>query len=239
MAAQCQDRPAVRQTATLPVSSSARAAGSSPTLAASRHPRASPLTSSFALACRAAKNGQSKCGEVVTDFSGWIYSLYKLQKDLSSLARGRAVERELVRRFVPAPDKSGWELLYNGIQQPKPPSKIISSLLVNGAPLRGMPDFVFREKESGRIVIVEVKASNREVPSDGWPNLRAQLWAYVKIDDWVDAPQVLLVGEVWGFSSDRIFLQETIRWDRDDVTFQRQNQELFDLYCDCRQSGNA
>jgi len=184
--------------------------------------------------CPPAKRGMS-----VTDFSGWIYSLYKPQKDVSALARGRAVERELVRQYVPAPEKSGWEMLYDGIREPKPPSKIISSLVVDGAPLRGVPDLVFREKQSGRIVIVEVKASNREVPSDGWPNLRAQLWAYARIDDWRGAPQVLLVGEVWGFSSDKIFLQETLRWNRDDATFQRENQEFFDLYSRRAPSGHV
>jgi hypothetical protein len=172
----------------------------------------------------------AKPGTGVTDFTGWIYSLYNPQKDTQALARGRAVERELVRRYVPTPAQSGWDLLFEGIQEAKRHSKVISALTVNGSPLKGVPDFVFREKQSGRIVIVEVKASNRDVPSDGWPNLRAQLWAYAQIDDWLRAPEVLLIGEVWGFTSDKIFLRETLRWDRNDTTFQLQNQELFDLY---------
>jgi hypothetical protein len=46
----------------------------------------------------------------------------------------------------------------------------------------GKPDLVFREKRSGRILIVEIKATEADIYADGWPNLRAQLWAYSKID---------------------------------------------------------
>lgn len=169
-------------------------------------------------------------GNAVTHFSGWVYSLYRDKKEASALAHGKAVERELVRRFIPAPTRSGWDLVCIGLGEHSPPPMVASQLLVNCKPLVGLPDLVFRERSTGQVVIVEVKASNREIPSDGWPNLRVQLWAYSKIDVWANAPSVTLIAEVWGFSAGEIFLRQTIKWDSRDAIFEEENRELFELY---------
>lgn len=178
----------------------------------------------------AQSNRPSVPGKSVTDFSGWVFSLYNPHKDLHALALGKNVKRQLVRRYVSAPARKGWILEYEGIRADGRQSKIASSLTVGGTPLQAAPDFVFREKSSGRVVIVEIKASNREIPSDGWPNLRAQLWAYAHIDEWRDAPEVILVAEVWGFTSDKIVLRGVRRWTSKDDQLNRDNIQLFALY---------
>lgn len=121
-------------------------------------------------------------------------------------------------------------LEYEGIRTEGRQPKVTSALTVGGTPLRAAPDFVFKERSTGRVVIVEIKASNREIPRDGWPNLRAQLWAYAHIDEWRNAPEVTLVAEVWGFTSDRIVLRGTRRWASTDEQLKRDNLQLFTLY---------
>ena len=178
-------------------------------------------------------------GADVTDFSGWIFSLYHEKKDPQSLANGRAVEEqvrrryELLRQSVPEPVSGDWEPLYRGIgeqdRKQKPPM-IVTALRVGGQSLRARPDYAFRETGSRRVLIVEIKASNRDIPSDGWPNLRAQLWCYSQIDDWVVAPEVLLTAEYWGFNAYGIFPRGAQVWRRGDGQFEAQNRELFRLY---------
>ncbi len=165
----------------------------------------------------------------VTDFSDWIFSLYMKPPAVRHLAQGRYVEQKLLD-LVPVPSNKQWDLVHKGIGPGIHNIKLASRLTVQGVPLRGVPDLVFRERGSGRVLLVELKASNRVIPTDGWPNLRAQLWAYRHIDDWVDAPDIALIGEVWGFTADRIFLRRTVRWTANDREFDAQNRELFELY---------
>lgn len=168
----------------------------------------------------------------VSDFSGWVFSLYRPRPTPESLEDGQRVERAVARLVLP-PSNKQWELIFEDPLIENKPIKSISSLTVHGKPLHAVPDVVFREKATGRILIVERKASNKEIPSDGWPNLRAQLWAYAKIDEWIDAPDILLVGEIWGFQADKVFPRAVIRWSRNDPDFDRTNSELFQLYGGC------
>lgn len=168
-------------------------------------------------------------GNRVTDFTNWIYSLYQSAPSRNSLLQGKLVERK-VASLVPPPSSHEWDLIYEDPLVDAGHIMTISGLTVNGLPLKGKPDLVFNEKKTGRIMIVERKASNRPIPSDGWPNLRAQLWAYSKIDDWIDAPEVLLVGEIWGFDSTRVFPRAGLRWVRGEPRFEKENAELFELY---------
>ena len=168
-------------------------------------------------------------GNRVTDFSGWVFSLYRPKPDKVSLSNGKKVERA-VARLAPPPSSKEWELIYEDPLSDERQVKTISRLTVRGQPLRGVPDVVFREKATGRILIVERKASNKEIPTDGWPNLRAQLWAYAQIDDWVSAPEVLLVGEIWGFTEDKVYPRAVLTWVRGEPKFERENSQLFELY---------
>jgi len=169
-------------------------------------------------------------GNAVTSFTGWIFSLYKPSPTRLQLEKGKMVERAIARKFARSPENKGWDLVFKDPLNEHASPKKISSLLVNGVPLRGIPDLVFREKATGRILIIERKASNRTIPIDGWPNLKAQLWAYGMVDDWIEAKDVVLPAEIWGFDSSGPYLRETLRWARSDPEFQHDNRELFAAY---------
>jgi hypothetical protein len=171
-------------------------------------------------------------GNRVTDFTGWIFSLYLGRQNEETLAEGKDVERSIAKRFGRVPQHKEWELIYEDPLDEKPKALPISRLKTTTGHLWGAPDLVFRNIETSEVLIIERKASNRDIPSDGWPNLRAQLWAYSLSDEWLDAPKVTLVGEVWGYSDLRPapYLRSTLRWSRQDAELGAQNKELFKLY---------
>jgi len=178
----------------------------------------------------AKKNPPRKSGRRVTDFTDWVFGLYN-RHNYKSLALGEAAEREIARRKIPIPDHHDrWRLVHNGIgENARVNARPISSLLIDGEPVFGSPDLVFREKRTGRVLIIEVKATRvQELPSDGWPNLRAQLWAYSQIDDWRDSEEILMVGEIWGVSN--LKLRKTIGWVKGEEPFESRNRKLFDCY---------
>ena len=168
-------------------------------------------------------------GRAVTNFTDWIYRLYIPHRDYAALRQGARVEREIELTRIPLPANEKWSLIYNGMGDSLAPALSISELEVDGSPMFGKPDLVFREKRSGRILIVEIKATEADIYADGWPNLRAQLWAYSKIDQWKDVNEVILVGEIWGYRGG-IRRRATLRWIKGDAVFERENAELFDLY---------
>ena len=168
----------------------------------------------------------------VTDFSGWILSLHYSRSSNASLLEGERAERkiiEFIKEKRPPPEYGEWKKIYQhaGVKDKPPPYKI-SALEVNGKPFWGAPDFVFKNKAIAEVLIVEIKASVAEIPSDGWPNLRAQLWAYAQIDEWAKAPRVILIGEVWGPHS--LSKRYVHRWEYGNPNFGKQNAELFDLF---------
>jgi hypothetical protein len=120
----------------------------------------------------------------------------------------------------------------------KPTPRKISLLKVNGESLLGVPDYVYHNAANGQIVIVEVKVSNPTAwPADGWPNLRAQLWAYGQIDAYLNlASDIALVGEVWSEQYDPKTMSWSYvpriryRWQMSDSVFCAQNEELFEIY---------
>ena len=179
-------------------------------------------------------------GNRVTDFTRWIYSLYRGRPDAQALQNGKVVERQVAAHLGSVPESTDWQLIYQDPLDRLPEAKRISALVVDGKPMWGAPDLVFRNRASGAITIVERKASNRDIPRDGWPNLRAQLWAYAHIDDWAGVENINLVGEVWGFSGSRVFLRKVFRWDIDDDAFYDPNARLFDAYqaADCSINGS-
>lgn len=75
--------------------------------------------------------------------------------------------------------------------------------------------------------MVEIKISEAPIPDGGWPNLRAQLWAYSKIDKWAQSSDILLVGEIWG-STEGLRLRRAMRWQPLDL--EEENIQLFELY---------
>jgi len=193
------------------------------------HPKGEPYRISHkAIAQAAIRSRPASPGNDVTDFTDWIYRLYIPQKDYASLIVGQRAEREIARHRISIPKHSGWKLIHNGIGPEKDPALDILSLSVNGKPLRASPDLVFRERKANRVLIVEIKVTEATVPSNGWPNLRAQLWAYSQMQ-WDNASEILLVVEVWGFALG-LRLREVLHWKRGDEQFQRENVELFNHY---------
>lgn len=171
----------------------------------------------------------AKPGVRVTDFTSWIMSLYLDPPRSKSLKAGKKIEK-LVSCFSKPVSNSNWSLLYKDQLDGIPNLLRISALRVNGEPLRGAPDLVYEQKETGDIIIVERKSHHGEIPSDGWPNLKAQLWAYSYIDLFRAARRIHLVGEVWGYTNGGITRKAILHWNRNDHRFSQNNSELFKLY---------
>jgi len=90
-------------------------------------------------------------------------------------------------------------LIYEDVSDNKGKPYEISRLKLNGKSLYGRPDLVLRNKTTKDIMIVEIKHSrlpDENIPLDGWLNLQAQLWCYAFIDEWKDAPNIYLIGNI-------------------------------------------
>ena len=168
-------------------------------------------------------------GVRVTDFTKWVMSLYLGLPNPSSLVRGKHIERSVARLAKPS-ENSKWELIYRDPLECAPTPLKISSLTFNGESLWGAPDLVYRNRDTAELLIVERKASDKPIPADGWPNLRAQLWAYSHIDDFKDAPAITLIGEIWDLVDGQLTRRTVLRWSRADKEFDAENMELFSLY---------
>jgi len=178
----------------------------------------------------------------VSDFSNWVLRHYNLGTIQSSLRKGiegeTSVERH--REFLhkldlgfPASSESSWKLIHNGIAHKESKPFRISRLKLDGNALTAVPDLVFQEMRTGKIAIVEIKVSHKPVWANGWPNLRAQLWAYSHIDDWADAPEIILAGEVWSPPILPIFSPTwkiTHRWNSRDESLNNECELLFRTY---------
>ncbi|MCC5794013.1 MAG: hypothetical protein JJT85_04665 [Chromatiales bacterium] len=182
----------------------------------------------------------------VSDFCSWVYSLYAPRPRAEQLAAGSLGERSvqsykrreaLLAKAITRPaNHASWELIHEDPLDGEAPAKRISTLRLDGQPLYGCPDLVFRQKKTGRIAIIERKISKAKIPSDGWPNLQAQLWAYSHIDEWAALPDIILIGEIWGISfPDHNApvvprLRCVIKYSRRDEWFEWENLQLFLAY---------
>jgi hypothetical protein len=189
-----------------------------------------------------AKAHPPKCvAPKVTSFSDWVLGLYYSARDPFALEFGRDTEIAVVSSYSTryreaknylanrAPEEPEWELEYIGISK-SAPSYLVSSLTINGQPLAAKPDRVLKHIQTSTRRVVEIKGtrSRRPIPPFGWPNLKVQLWCYGLIDQWLDAPEVLLNGEIWvdvSRSSKRT-LTRSIR----DPHFHAECCELFELF---------
>jgi hypothetical protein len=182
-----------------------------------------------------------KRGNRVTDFSGWVFDLCfpRCRRNALALKMGKETEECLLQRHrarrplrLPelTPQTRDWKIVFRDPLTDVEPFRI-SALKVDGRALYGVPDIVYRNRKTGEIMIVEIKASEAEVPADGWPNLRAQLWCYAQIDDWRDASKITLVSQVWkpGATTPR----KTLIWDNVSRSFQEGCRNMFDAYAKC------
>lgn len=172
----------------------------------------------------------------VSAFADWVFRLYRPPPSPAMLIAGkigelavvdRRVELSQLKREIPRWEHRGWRLIHDGVRGSFDEGISIPSLTVNGVPLRGIPDLVFRQRKSDRLLFVELKVSSApDLPSDGWPNIRAQLWAYSHIRRWPTTAEILLAGEVWSDSSPPLW-RKTWLWRSTDSLLHQQCSELF------------
>ena len=150
----------------------------------------------------------------VTHFSKWVFdkenptyarSEYKSEiQDRQELGRFLHTHIQATRGWIQHIGagkglSSNWELVYADDESDR---RIFtaSCLLVDGKPVRGKPDVVLRDKETGTIIIIERKTTGRgedRIPIYSWPNVWVQLWCYGFMDEWADAPDVVLACQYW------------------------------------------
>lgn len=137
----------------------------------------------------------------VSGFTSLVYSLYVPNKNHKHMTFGKTTENNIENywndRENRLSSKGEWRLIHRDSNSAR--SFPIESLRINGRPLLGKPDLVYVNELMDTVMIIERKCtfSNRGIPSDGWPNLRAQLWAYSKIDYFKKYSKMILVGEIW------------------------------------------
>lgn len=185
---------------------------------------------------------RESCGEPpcpprvrVTDFSKWIFDLYDPGPRMEQLKAGQHVEAAVDTLFVRKTNAvylaSGWELLYRDPLDGSVEALQITSLKIAGNSLWGRPDIVFRNKRSGDVVIVERKASQRPMPSDSWPNARAQLWCYAHADLFATALRITLVAEAWRLGhTGEVYSNGVVTWDSRDSLLNQDISSLFAIY---------
>jgi hypothetical protein len=109
------------------------------------------------------------------------------------------IETKWLQNRIGITTPSDWTKEYvDGSKNPAP--LVANKLRVGGIPLQCKPDAVVRNKHDGTVLIIERKTTRRHahgIPTEGWPNVEAQLWCYSWIDEYVDAPEVLMYGQYW------------------------------------------
>ena len=145
----------------------------------------------------------------VTDFSGWILEAMHGRGVSSQQDAGKSGEREVAKakmmRLNPLPDRySDWQLIDKDPLDRRSTRREISRLRIGDRSLVGAPDYVFHSRSADTVLIIEVKVSPAWSPPEGWANLKAQLWAYGKIDHYVGlAKNIKLVGELGSLAAEK------------------------------------
>jgi hypothetical protein len=171
----------------------------------------------------------------ITDFSSWIFRLNHPERR-SSMEFGKVgetfVQRAKAARIPGKIYDPNWKLLFVDDFSEHVEPLVCNSLQINGRPLYGRPDYVFFNASSETALIIEVKTSWRDLPADGWANLRAQLWGYGQLDLVLEcAKQIVLIGEVWSeVGPGHYKLRQTYRWDLWHDDFYKDNLALFECY---------
>lgn len=216
---------------------------------------------------KARRNRPERPMATASGFSQWIYSLYgsAFGKD-DDRERGLALEPELIERrrlSACAADNaylegvgSDWKLVHSGLHdagQKHVDHLCIPRLRVDGDELRASPDLIYMNEKRSEVIIVEIKNSRLEIPTNLWPNIWGQLWCYSQLEVARSAKKVIVVGEVWGESwyrdrshsrgimdmlrKDRDFplkanvcLRASVRRNPRSVAYDRFFQALFDIY---------
>ena len=190
----------------------------------------------------------------VSAFADWVYSLYCTEvKDPMALEFGLKIERSIFQersllikeQSFAEINPSDWELIHNGLgyatAEGNPLSSFyeIADLSIEGSPIRGSPDLIYKNRHNGSAVIVEIKFTRKSIPSNLWPNVWAQLWAYSKIPILKNCPSLTVVGEVWGNKTGRnciqtlafdLYLRRSVIRDPRQRSFEKFFSTLFGIY---------
>jgi hypothetical protein len=152
-----------------------------------------------------------------SDFASWVYRKYHPWAGMGEnhelrqkkMKLGKAIHKDIERyKLWARSDKlevgqsREWRLVFADTHDGSHDKIFLASRLqYDGSPLRCLPDLVLREENTGKIIIVERKVTTFEhlkrITKWGYARIRAQLWCYAWIDDWLDAPDVLMVCEWW------------------------------------------
>ena len=173
----------------------------------------------------------------VSDFADWVFRLEHTstkQGKAAGIVGEREVQKQRNRYGKPMAFDTDWQLWFEDDFAAEGGYFEITSLRVNGSPMFGKPDYVFINKKTRTALIVEVKTSDAKLLPDGWPNMRAQLWAYAQIDALrAEAMNVILIGEVWTLNNERVGRRKTYSWKMSDSRFRQENEALFQRYQQC------
>lgn len=208
----------------------------------------------------ASKKPPARREATVSAFAHWVHSLYAPESSAATLREAKLSEVEIfairsrrarwVMNLTELPPESGWKLEHCGLMtnlnvdrdDPNPaPGYAITTLSVNRRPLRASPDLMFVNTTTDESVIVEIKYTNKPLPSNLWPDLWAQLWAYSKIPHLAKSSKITVVGEVWGEYEDSdsrkavLKMRKVLQRDPRNPAFERFFSRLFNIYS--RESG--
>jgi len=178
-----------------------------------------------------------------TGLSGWVFYLDKGRRETDGEAKrlGKKAEpfighRSGVLATLPRgvqTTANDWELIFRDPIYGNRKIFTASVFRINGENLRCVPDVVLRHKPSGTILVLENKVTKYAiyVPAEGWPNLVTQLWCYAWIDDWLDAPEVILAGSIYRWENGTIKRTEvTPRATRSDLRLNQICVRIFKAY---------
>lgn len=200
----------------------------------------------------ASKKPPARREATVSAFAHWVHSLYAPESSAATLSEAKLSEVEIfalrsrrarwVMNLTEFPPDSDWKLEHCGLMTKlnvdpddatQAPGYAITTLTVDGRPLRASPDLVFVNATMGESVIVEIKFTNKPLPSNLWPDLWAQLWAYSKISHLAKSSKISVVGEVWGEYYDAckvLKMRKVLQRDPRNPAFERFFSRLFDIY---------
>lgn len=181
-----------------------------------------------------------------SSFSAWVFNLahpkYRDARNYRALMMGKEGERRIEyhklwaqHTRLPKPGNNripGWSLLFSDPLDGSASPFKASALTVGGQPLMCLPDVVFKNKETSELLIIERKITKSEViPDAGWPNAKAQLWCYSRIDEFQSAPSIYLSTQIWRFHDGEYHLStKAPRWEKGEEPFSSQQCELFELF---------
>ena len=108
-----------------------------------------------------------------------------------------------------------------------------SKLFVDDNPLRGCPDIVFKNDNSGKLIIIETKITwvpFEFLKKEVYPNVRAQLWAYSWMNPWkeIKDDNIFLIANFWDVSLEKVFSSKI--WKRSDPDLNQDCEGWFKEY---------